>query len=439
MPEALTPPTYCESLPSPAYTTSAGAEEISLDQTVRVSSRHDRGTHSVVREYQSKGFEFSVTFQRQRDDVGTTPTYRQEDIISGFVQLKQRGASTVHAISIKIEGHLELTTSNIYDSAGGSKSSFLNATFELWKQSGRETIPPDILDYALPLPPTFIDNHDVERPLPSSISLPASSGVTANICYSVDVKVQIKGFLKKSHRLNTPIKFGWRSNPPVPPLALEHSCLSTLKSAPESWGQLSLDIPLLKSTEGLRCTLALPASRVYCIKDPIPVHVQIAGPSSALRQFLPHSLASVAISGSIVTSTSSGTTTGFPDDPPPFDDNLSPVGVLSGAKCQIHLILQRRVMISIFDNLEYRSLPLSGPAQLVLVHSDIDAGWIAWNGVLVPDVGEAWAPEPLRIHGLSISDTIVLSVRSTDKREAAGVVSKSQSFPVKFVVDPFPL
>ncbi|KAH7101838.1 hypothetical protein BKA62DRAFT_702441 [Auriculariales sp. MPI-PUGE-AT-0066] len=444
MTEVFEPPTYSPSSPSPHYTAAPTDAEVSLDRSVRVLSRHDRATHSVVREYDSKGFGFTVTFTRQREDVGTIPTYQQGDLVAGYVQLQARGTPNIASISIKLAGEVELSA----DVMGHSQISFFSEMFDLWKQDSAETVPPNALHFSVPLPATINHVNGVDRPPPSSIRTPNMNGVFAVIQYSLKVTVQQKGFrgvFKKTHNLVTPLRFIQRSHPPAPPLSVDQSFLSTLKIAPDEWCNLALDLSLHEIKTDIRCTLAIPASRVFHIATPIPLHFQMAGPAAPLRQFLPEALASLFPS-------SSQDEAEWEDAfhlldaelPLPSSEPLPAPEVISGtSKCQVTIFLQRRFAVNAYGDAMYRSTRLSDPAQLELVYSDVRAGWLAWNGVLVPTPDEYWAPEPLRIHGLSVTDYIAVDVRpsqsATGPRERGSIIPRAQLFPIKLVTDPFPL
>lgn len=95
------PPNYAESSPSPNYTATPSAQEVCLGHSTRIHSRRDRITRSIVREYESKGLSFSVTFRAQKDDAGMVPTYQQEQTIDATVTLNIRGSSAVTSVSVK--------------------------------------------------------------------------------------------------------------------------------------------------------------------------------------------------------------------------------------------------------------------------------------------------------------------------------------------------
>jgi len=94
--------------------------------------------------------------------------------------------------------------------------------------------------------------------------------------------------------------------------------------------------------------------------------------------------------------------------------------------------------------LVYRTHRLSTPAQLELVHSDIGAGWLGWNGILAISLPEWWAPEPLRVWGLNMSDYIAVLISAPATTTTSGdqpkgtALPRSQLFSIKLVTDPFP-
>lgn len=155
--------------------------------------------------------------------------------------------------------------------AGGKHSfPFLQYNFELWHQDSGESVPPDHLDFVLPLP-THVDDEGVDRPLPST-SRAVFSGPSAVVEYIFKVVVVTKGLggvFKKSHRcgatfsacskltpcsLSTPITYVHRSHPPHAPLGRDESFLSTVKVAPEEWVLLETIVPQLsRSAPPLSC------------------------------------------------------------------------------------------------------------------------------------------------------------------------------------------
>jgi len=162
------------------------------------------------------------------------------------------------------------------DVMGNSQQTFLEIALDIWKSEG-DSPPPGAIQFALPLPATIRDVDGQMRPLPSSIRTPSMLGVYAAVLYSIKVIVCVKGFggvFRKSHRcvpmlevgvhmsqracsLATPIKFEQQSHPPLPSLETDQSLLSTLKTAPEAWGNVTLDVPLHGTSEVVHCTVRL--------------------------------------------------------------------------------------------------------------------------------------------------------------------------------------
>lgn len=123
--------------------------------------------------------------------------------------------------------------------------------------------------------------------------------------------------LTRSLSFVTPINYTQRSHPPQAPLGRDESFLSTVKTAPEEWFLQETPLPTLdRSAPPLMCTvcldtlrsarnrglklthcfpqIAVPASRIYSIAQPIPFHVQLTGAPALLKQFCAESSASTS-------------------------------------------------------------------------------------------------------------------------------------------------
>ena len=100
MPSASVLPSYTPSDPTPGYTVEASGEEVSLESTTR---RHlDRGTHSLVQIYNKGDITFSVTFSRQRETFTGTPTYQQNELVEGYVELHNASGHNVADVVLEV-------------------------------------------------------------------------------------------------------------------------------------------------------------------------------------------------------------------------------------------------------------------------------------------------------------------------------------------------
>ncbi|KZV82905.1 hypothetical protein EXIGLDRAFT_843344 [Exidia glandulosa HHB12029] len=279
----LCPPSYSPSSASPSYSAVLRPEEVCLTRTAR--AHHHRATRVLVLDHESKSCPFSAAFLHQHDEC-EVPTYGRGDAVDGYIAL--HNTTGVVSVAVKLIGQTQLSTG----SGGKHTFPFLQYNFELWHQETAESAAPDHLDFVLPLP-THIDDNGVERLLPSS-SRTMFSGPYAIVEYAFKITVSTRGLggvFKKSHSLSTPITYVHRSHPPQASLGRDESFLSTLKVAPEEWMLLETTVPQASSTSisPLSCTVALPASRIFTMPQPIPFHIQLTGSPDVLRQFLPSS------------------------------------------------------------------------------------------------------------------------------------------------------
>ena len=221
--------------------------------------------------------------------------------------------------------------------------------------------------------------------------------------------------------------------------------------------------------------LALPASRVYCVAEQIPVHIQLTGPATALQQFLaPASAVYDWEDGTMEASNTRARSHSptrqsihFDTVLAPFEDMSRRVGRASQHRrtastsiptgrplprgrpmnrqndiCSIDLSLQRRIAAGLLGDQIWRTQRLSPSAELELVHDDADSGWLSWNGKITPSVPESWAPAA-RFGELLVADLLVVNIRtppaSSRGRSPMPVRPHSQLFPVILATDPFPL
>jgi len=163
--------------------------------------------------------------------------------------------------------------------------------------------------------------------------------------------------------------------------------------------------------------VAVPASRVFCVLEPIPVHVQISGPELALRQFLSSS-AGLLPASEASSSEAKGST--------------------SGVQIDVYL---RRTFVAVVDGHKVAiAQRLSSPAKLELGYGNLSPlNLLAWNGTLEPNVPDSWAPS-CQLERFRTVDSIVIDVRasSQDNMEMSKgtVLPRIMPFTIKLVTDP---
>ncbi|KAH7101814.1 hypothetical protein BKA62DRAFT_770299 [Auriculariales sp. MPI-PUGE-AT-0066] len=460
---AFFPPAYQPSSTSPSYSQRRQRGEISLACSISPRSRRRRDNHTIVREYSHKTHGFSVAFVRLHDASSPTPTYQQTDLVEGHVQIHNHNNSTIIGVSVRLDGQLEIAIAG----RGANLTSFLRTDHDIWNQQLERSSGsvPERIGFTIPIPVALEDNGL----LPSSIDTGLISGVRAVV------------------RLSIPIKYVRQDHPPLPHLPRDLDFLSTVKTAPEGWSVVYMDIPT--SCKPLELSIALPASRVFCVSQPISIHLQLSGNATALQQFIapyPASSSNEMLSRSRAESIADaafyrlsrlpagqqafifdlqgyGARLGSPSPIGPdivhdihhrplsknqrSHNPLENVSALIGDKprtmCAVEICLQRHISVELLGEVVQHRQCLSPLAQLELVREEISAGWLAWNGIIQPSPPESWSPTS-RIGGLVIKDLISIRIRassassSQSEQPRVSVRPHAQLIPVKLVTDPYP-
>jgi len=157
--------------------------------------------------------------------------------------------------------------------------------------------------------------------------------------------------------------------------------------------------------------VALPSTRVFCISEPVPVHLQLAGPWNSLLEFLPESLAT----GSAP----------------------RPVGT---PRATVDIYFQRMLVLDLIEQVN-RGQRLSTRMTVELDSSGLGENLLTWNGTLLVDTELSWTPE-IRMKRILTVDSLVVEVRCPMRagpvRVPGTVMPQRATFPIKFVTDPFP-
>ncbi|KAH7105840.1 hypothetical protein BKA62DRAFT_766306 [Auriculariales sp. MPI-PUGE-AT-0066] len=415
---ATLPPSYSPSDPTPDYTPDAGDEEVSLDRTIRITSQHSATNQTLVRTYTRRQFHFSVNFAHQ-EEACEMPTYQQGWFVAGHVFLHNLSGYQLLDIQLEIEGWIELELGNW----GRDRHSFLKLSEQLWPSSEADSIPDSVserLEFSVKLPRSLRDQDGSDVLLPSSSPRETLVGLSFAVMYSAKISISIRGYgglVQKQRYLDTPFKYVRRSTPQAPSLPSDSSFMSTVKTAPEEWTNVLMEIPLQDTDEQVFCTLALPASRIFCMTDNIPVHLQLSGSEAGLRQFLP---AANPLSPS--------------DESAPSSSKIETIG-----SAKITVYLQRQVSAEVNGRRVQRKYRISAPADLELGSGSLSPlSLLAWNGTVIPKLPAWWAP-CFRMAKMETADQVVIEATTSlrdEAKAARGVVKPyTQAFGVKLVTD----
>ncbi|KAH6912685.1 hypothetical protein BKA70DRAFT_772091 [Coprinopsis sp. MPI-PUGE-AT-0042] len=228
-----------------------------------------------------------------RGDNPTLPTYSSGSYVKGFVQLSKNDGIT--GVEVKLEGSLKLRE---IAEGGHSTVRLCFSTKTLWTRQREGQMCPEMLDFSLPFPETFV--HDgVTYPLPPTFDIKLSGlpGFTANIDYSVSalisdvtgpaLKTKAIGLLAGTSNVSTPILYNPRTQPPspLPPSLLTDS---TGFVPTDDWTCVESSIAAKgKGAQDIKTKLYIPASKTFSVVESIPFHLLLSSTPASLATFLP--------------------------------------------------------------------------------------------------------------------------------------------------------
>ncbi|EKM51698.1 uncharacterized protein PHACADRAFT_261993 [Phanerochaete carnosa HHB-10118-sp] len=274
---------------TPTYT----AEPQASEQRLALSVLQPRPSGEFTK--QSKGGGVSLRLFAQENGTAL-PTYGHSASIDGAIDIaKPEG---VNAVEVKIKGTLRLKEI----AEGGTATHELALTkLSLWNKDRDGGQCPTSLPFSLGLPPTFNDGKD-DYPLPPTFEahLTGMPGFRAIVGYSVSAMVD-RGLVKKAastffpkpqidSSVSTDFIYFPRSRPAVPlppPMMLVHSNPGVLESS--EWRCFESRIPARTvGVTDIITKLYIPASRVYCMSEPIPFHLSLVSSAYSLAAFMPY-------------------------------------------------------------------------------------------------------------------------------------------------------
>lgn len=276
---------------TPAYT----AEPQDFEQRIALADRlRPRPAGNFVKN--SKKGEVSLRLNAQEEDA-ILPVYGSGGLVEGTVQLAKTEGVT--SVEVKIEGRLLLK--EIAEGGTAVANLCLN-TQTLWFRDSANAHCPPTLHFGITLPSTF-DYEDKNYPLPPTFNVKLSGlpGFVASIDYSVTaiigkpngplpkVKSKTLGIHIGSIVVSTPFIYYPRTRPAVQiPAPL---ILSRHKNGfePDADWRCSESVILSRSPirQDIIAKLYIPASRIFCMKKPIPFHLTFESSAVSLAAFLP--------------------------------------------------------------------------------------------------------------------------------------------------------
>ncbi|KAH9042012.1 hypothetical protein EDB85DRAFT_1857378 [Lactarius pseudohatsudake] len=275
---ALEPPTYSPSAAVPPYSLSPGPSE----RTLAVSARSRRRVPTGVFTRSNK---LIIIALRDQEENATQPTYGRNSTVCGDIGLSC--TQGVQSVSIKVEGRLHLA-----DPHGASTDTpFVNMLYPVVGIDGSRVCP-SIFPFEFVLPEVFVDNG-ITRALPPTYNLRSDlSGIRAQCDYVMKVVVKRKGgklaLWTPQKKLTIPFTYRSRFRPPQPILPSPFPFLSTIKSLPEEWFQVTCTMAVKPHSdiEPIDCHLFIPVVQTFALTDTIPFYLQLIAPPKSLQAFL---------------------------------------------------------------------------------------------------------------------------------------------------------
>lgn len=274
----LEPPTYSPSAAVPTYSESPGPSE----RTLAVSARSWRRTPTGT--WIRKNNLITVAL-RDQDENALLPSFSRGSTVWGDIAL---GCTLgVQSISIKVEGRLQLA-----DPHGASvNTSFVNMLYPVWRADSSGACP-TMFPFEFVLPELITDNGQ-RRALPPTYNLRSElSGLRAQCNYVIKVIVTRKGcklgLWKPKKKLTIPFTHRFQCRPPQPILPSPFPFLSTIKSLPEEWFQITSTMAVKSHSDILPidCHLFIPVVQTFALTDTIPFYLQLIAPPKSLQAFL---------------------------------------------------------------------------------------------------------------------------------------------------------
>ncbi|KAF8271979.1 hypothetical protein EI94DRAFT_1770120 [Lactarius quietus] len=269
---------YSPSAAVPPYSASPGH----LERTLAVSARSWRRTPTGVFNRSNNLITIAL---RDQEVNAALPSYGRSSTVWGDIALSC--TQGVQSVSIKVEGRLRLA-----DPHGASvNTSFVNMLYPVGRVDPNGVCP-SMFPFEFVLPEVFTDNGQ-RRALPPTYNLRSElSGIHAQCNYVLKVIVKRKarklGLWKLNKKLTIPFTYRSQCRPPQPILPSPFPFLSTIKSLPEEWFQVTstMAVKLHSDIQPIDCHLFFPVVQTFALTDTIPFYLQLIAPPKSLQAFL---------------------------------------------------------------------------------------------------------------------------------------------------------
>ncbi|KAN0123524.1 hypothetical protein V8E52_002856 [Russula decolorans] len=280
---SLEPPTYTPSAAVPTYSVIPRPSERILAATACPRRRTPTGvflrTNNLV-----------TLALREQDPNASMPSYGRQGVISGDIALSY--TQGVQSVYLKLEGRLHLASPD----GRAANPTFFSVSYDVWRRSDEDgrSLCPSMFPFKTVLPEGFTDNGQA-RALPPTYDNPLSGATTdirARCQYSLSVVVERRGrklaLWKPPKKLMVAFSYQPRTRPPQPVLSSPFPFLSTVKSLPEEWFQITSTISAksIPNIEPIDCHLFVPAVQTFSLSDTIPFYLQLIAPPKSLQAFL---------------------------------------------------------------------------------------------------------------------------------------------------------
>ncbi|KAI0084723.1 hypothetical protein BDY19DRAFT_517415 [Irpex rosettiformis] len=340
-PPSTLPPSYTPSSCSvPPYSTEPSSDEESLEVATRPRTPTPRGV------FTAKAGDVTVSLDDQEFGAGI-PTYRQNAIIKGHVEIASQAVVT--AVSIKLEGRQKCTISDI----GTQDRLLFSETHQLWTRPSHwhnvVDASPLRLDFHVPFPFKFVDKAYTDplvSPPSFDIRLSGEPGISAKNEYIL-VTTVTTARPDSGTKHDSP-----RSRPylPIPNHLLPF--FSTFKTAPEEWHQITFSVPCKDGTQKpMDCHLFIPHAQIYALRDTIPYHLQLRASVDSLRLFSGEPMKHATMSLELPSTASPN-----PSGRPPTQTSPTPLHHSASSPVAVRVYIRRQVSVMVKGERAYQGL-----------------------------------------------------------------------------------
>ncbi|KAI0344421.1 hypothetical protein BDW22DRAFT_1305488, partial [Trametopsis cervina] len=268
-------PSYSPSLASPEYSVEPQDDERRLE----LSTLKRRSVPSDT--YTRTSRTIKVVLHDQESGA-MMPTYVRGAVIKGEIEFCE---TEVLSVTAKLEGRQTLSVGE----ASYMEHVLFSEEHQLWFK--RDTTLGDSSRHLFHIP--FPINHTTDKgtfPNPPSFDVryTGAPSLDAHIIYSLTfiVTKPIIGSWKKHNNVSIPLKYAPRSRPYLPIAPSLYPFLSTVKTCPEDWRQISSNVSYKKrGPSAIDCHLFIPSVQIFALTDTIPFHLQLRGPAELMKQY----------------------------------------------------------------------------------------------------------------------------------------------------------